>query len=207
MSIDELNNALRSVKEYLETLSNTREHVIKLSRDVLTQCRRLITRCLYGDCNNKYVKSLEEAFNMFKNYAMQHLEIYYSSFYSMVESEYVEAIQFYYIVNEGKIKTVNELNVHPASYVLGLLDVIGELKRYSLELIEKERYDDSLKIFEVAEKIFEEIAELSHIENAIPGLKRRIDVYRKVLDDWRELLIDLLSRVKLRKAIESIKQV
>ncbi|MCI4436636.1 MAG: hypothetical protein JHC33_07480, partial [Ignisphaera sp.] len=43
-------------------------------------------------------------------------------------------------------------------------------------------------------------------ENLVPGLKRKLDVYRKVLDDWKELLVDLISRERLRKLFEQVKQ-
>ncbi|MEL9940038.1 MAG: hypothetical protein QW632_00965 [Ignisphaera sp.] len=197
-------HVINDVKTYLEILSNAKENAIKLSRDILVYCRRLIISCLYNDCNTEYAKKLEEAFSVFRKQVMQHPELLYSNFYTSVEAEYVEAITFYHIVAENKFKTFNELNiVRPASYILGLLDVIGELKRYSLELIEKDKYDESLKIFKLAEKIFNEVSELGHLENVVPGLKRKIDVYRKVLDDWRELLIDLLSRIRLVRTIES----
>ncbi|MEM0026877.1 MAG: hypothetical protein QXT53_02075 [Ignisphaera sp.] len=194
------------VKTYLEMLSSAKENAIKLSRDILVYCRRLITSCLYDNCNPEYAKKLKESFSMFREQIIQHPELLHSNFYISIESEYVEAIIFYHIIVENKFKMFNELNiVHPASYILGLLDVIGELKRYSLELVEKGKHDESLKIFKLAEKIFNEISELSHVENVVPGLKRKIDVYRKVLDDWRELLIDLLSRIKLVRTIESIR--
>jgi len=86
-----------------------------------------------------------------------------------------------------------------------LLDVIGELKRHSLRLIERGGYEESLKVFDIAESVFNQVEELAFAENIIPGLKRKLDIYRKVLDDWKELLIDIISREKLRKVLEGTK--
>jgi predicted translin family RNA/ssDNA-binding protein len=79
------------------------------------------------------------------------------------------------------------------------------LKRHSLRLIERGGYEESLKVFDIAESVFNQVEELAFAENIIPGLKRKLDIYRKVLDDWKELLIDIISREKLRKVLEGTK--
>jgi predicted translin family RNA/ssDNA-binding protein len=79
------------------------------------------------------------------------------------------------------------------------------LKRHSLRLIERGGYEESLEVFDIAESVFNQVEELAFVENIIPGLKRKLDIYRKVLDDWKELLIDIISREKLRKVLEGTK--
>ena len=206
MSHESSESLLDNAKSYLEELYNAREAAIKRSRDVLVMCKRVITKCLRGDSDYlDALKNLAQLFNNFKNFVKSYPELYYSSFYVSIEMEYVEAVEFCTIIHSNTVKSCNELGVNIPSCILGLLDVIGELKRYSLELIRKERYEDSLRILEKAQQIFESIEDLAYYDPIVPGLRRKIDIYRKVIDDWRELLVDILSREELKKAIKSVK--
>jgi len=195
--------SVEELQKYLESLYFAREWLIKHSRDVLTLCRKAIATCVRRNADSdKYVNALKKVFEEYREYAMRYPELYYSNLYRSIESEYVEAVEFCYMVKEGRVASQKELNVSPLSFLLGLLDSIGELKRYSLELIKRGRYDESVKVFEIAENLYNQVEELSFAENVVSGIKRKLDIYRKVLDDWKELLIDIISREKLRKVLE-----
>jgi translin len=191
----------------LEALYTAREWLIKRSRDVLTLCRKAIAKCMRRDASSdEGVNELVKVFEEYREFAKAHPELYYSNFYHSIESEFVEAVEFCYVIKEGRLLPYKSLGVSPVSFILGLLDVIGELKRYSLGLVERGRYEESLKVFEIAENVFNQLEELAFADSVVPGLKRKLDIYRKVLDSWRELLIDVVSREKLRKVVEEAKQ-
>lgn len=192
--------------KYLEALYTAREWLIKRSRDVLTLCRKAIATCMRGDTgSSEHVNVLVRVFKEYREFAKAYPELYFSNFYRSIESEYVEAVELCYAIKEGGLLPYKSLDVAPASFILGLLDVIGELKRHSLRLIERGSYEESLKVFNIAESVFNQVEELAFAENIIPGLKRKLDIYRKVLDNWKELLIDIISREKLRKVLEGTK--
>jgi translin len=198
---------VEELQKYLESLYSAREWLIKRGRDVLTLCRKAIAVCMRGDDNSdEHVEALKRVFEEYREFAKTYPELYYSNFYYSIESEFVEAVEFCYVIREGRLLPYKSLGVSPASFILGLLDVIGELKRYSLGLVERGRYEESLKVFEIAENVFNQVEELAFADSVVPGLRRKLDIYRKVLDSWRELLIDMVSREKLRKVIEEAKQ-
>jgi translin len=198
---------VEELQKHLESLYSAREWLIKRGRDVLTLCRKAVAVCMRGDVNSdEHVEALKRVFEEYREFAKTYPELYYSNFYYSIESEFVEAVEFCYVIREGRLLPYKSLGVSPASFILGLLDVIGELKRYSLGLVERGRYEESLKVFEIAENVFYQVEELAFADSVVPGLRRKLDIYRKVLDSWRELLIDMVSREKLRKVIEEAKQ-
>ncbi|MEM4831296.1 MAG: hypothetical protein QW740_02560, partial [Sulfolobales archaeon] len=146
------------------------------------------------------LSELSRVFQALVESISRHPELFYSNLFYSVAAEYVEAIQLYSVVFEGRLKDLEEIGVHPIPYVLGSIDLIGELKRASLELLRKEEYVESFKYFEVAERIYEELLSIDFADTVIHGFRRKLDVYRKVIDDWRVLLIDIESRVRLEKA-------
>lgn len=188
---------LRIVRDYLNRVEGLREYLIKRSRDVASLCRKVVYVCIRGGDPSKLVLDLRNSFTELHNSVRDAPELLYSNLMHSIAAEYVEALQFYSIVRESRFASLKELNVHPAPYVLGLLDVIGELKRYSLELLKSNRIDESLSLLEKAEYIYDLLSTLDYVDAVLPGFRRKVDVYRKVIDDWRELLVDLRSRKEL----------
>jgi len=65
----------------------------------------------------KEIKALSKVEKGFEYYSMQ------------AHQEYVEAIALYNILGKHSIPSKKELNEETAPYILGLMDLIGEIKR------------------------------------------------------------------------------
>ena len=99
--------------------------------------------------------------------------------------EYAELMTYLSVVRTGKLPRV----AVPAEYYLtGLGDAIGELKRYALELLAKGKRKEAEELYESLEDLYAEYASLAYPGSIVPGLKRKQDVARKVLNDLRETL-------------------
>ena len=200
-----LEEDLQRIKSYLDRVEMAREQFIKQSRDVVSLSRKVIHLCIRGRDPSKSVQELRNRFTELHNFVRDVPELFYSNLLQSIAAEYVEAIQFYSIIKESRFAALDELNVHPVAYILGLADVIGELKRYSLELLMQNRIEDSLSFLEKAEHLYNLLTTLNYADAIAPGLRRKLDVYRKVIDDWKELLIDLKSRKEFIDRIEKIR--
>ncbi len=193
---------LEALKERLANLDATREALVESGREISRLSKRLVSRVLRRDPAGaeEAARELSRAFESLVERVSPYPELYYSGLFYSVAAEYVEAQQLFYAVFRGRLGDPEELRVHPAPYVLGTAELIGELKRLSLELLRSGEYSESFRYFELAEEVYERLSELDFAEPVVPGLRRRLDVYRKVIDDWRVLLIDIESRVKLERA-------
>lgn len=192
---------INEVRRYLEELEEAREQLIKVAREVSQLVRALVSLSIRRrrEDAHRYYQELSDRFKSLLEVSSQHPELTYSNFFYSIAAEYVEAVQLYSIVFEGRLLTLSELNVHPIPYLLGHADLIGELKRLSLEHLRRGEYRESFTYLELAEGIYEELSSIDIADPIVPGLRRKLDVYRKVIDDWKVLLIDIESRVKLEK--------
>jgi len=201
-------DVVESVRGYIDSLDRVREEFIKRSRDLLQTVRRAVLLCVkrrVGEAS-KLVEEASKLYGELKELASKAPEILYSNLFYSVATEYVEAVELYSILSESRIRGAEELGVHPVPFLLGLADVIGELKRVSLELLAEGKEDESRRLLEVAESIYESLMGFAEYPDAIlPGLRRKLDVYRKVLGDWREILVDLSSRRRLEEALKALK--
>jgi len=192
---------LGGVSGYLSELEAARESLLKVSRDVTLLSKRLVSYSIRGLRREAYEvrERLTATYRELLALVSRHPELYYSNLFYSVASEYAEALQLLSVAFEGKLLTAEELGVHPVPYVLSLADLVGELKRASLESLRKGAYDESLRYLDIAEGIYEALESLGVSDAVVPGFRRKLDIYRKVIDDWRELLLDLRSRAELSR--------
>jgi len=194
----------RSIKERLDDLEIAREELIKQGRDIVNLCRNIVTKTVLSEEAEELVKQLKQQFNKLLSSIYQYPELLYANIFYNIAIEYVEAIQLYYITKEHRVLPPDEINVHPVPYLLGLIEVIGELKRLSLEFVRKNRFDDAYSLLEVAENLFNCLSSFSYPDALLPGFRRKLDIYRKVIDDWKKFLLDMESRRKLIQKLDAL---
>lgn len=134
----------------------------------------------------------------------KHEDLKYSGLIYNAISEYVEASILYSLVTNNHIPSCKELNVHHIPYVQGLADVIGELKRLALNSL---MYEDIIKAFyylELMDTIYNNLRVLNYPEPLLPGVRHKVDVGKKVIEDLRSLLIDMKNRLELKKEISKL---
>ena len=111
------------------------------------------------------------------------------------EIEYVETCTYFLILKESRIPSKEELNVELEPYLLGLLDCIGELRRAVYDKINEQNYGKSAFFFDSMRTIFENLSPFSYFDNAVPSLRRKVDLARRLIE---ETYVDLTKINALR---------
>ena len=196
---------VEKARMFLSERDEVREKAIKASRDVIKHSGRMITEIQKGDLNKaeEYLKQLKESTERFLELIRPYPELYYSGMAYNALSEYVEAIILYDIVTGKDIPGYEELGIPPTPYLQGLGDVVGELRRLVLEEIRRGSYDKAWEYFEVMEAIYLALRSLDLPEALAPGVRHKADVARRLTDDTKAFLIDLSSRERLSRLLES----
>lgn len=121
--------------------------------------------------------------------------------------ELSEAVILLSLVSGLEPPTPEELSLPPRSYVLGLADVIGELRRNALDLIRAGRLEEAEKRLELMEEIYLDLASVDELFIHIPGLRRKCDVARRVIEATRGDLTIELRRNALERLIRRLEEV
>jgi translin len=104
------------------------------------------------------------------------------------KSEYVEAVCLFHLITKGELPKFSVLNVEPDEYILGLADLIGELRRRCLDLIRINRIDEATKVFSRMEELYLFVWSFEYPKKIVRGLRHKLDVDRRLLDDTRLIL-------------------
>ncbi len=134
-------------------------------------------------------------------------DLYYSGLVNSAFEEYAEANLFLKIISEGKFVDPREIGVPSESYVLGLADVIGELRRRSLDLIRKGNVKDAEKCLEIMETIYAEIISHDDLLILISGLRRKCDIARRVIEATRGDVTVEIRRSMLNNAMKDLQKI
>ncbi|MCD6469535.1 translin family protein [Candidatus Bathyarchaeota archaeon] len=134
-------------------------------------------------------------------------DLYYSGLVNSAFEEYAEANLFLKIISEGKFVGPREIGVPSESYVLGLADVIGELRRRSLDLIRKGNVRDAEKCLEIMETIYAEIISRDDLLILISGLRRKCDIARRIIEATRGDVTVEIRRSMLNNAMKDLQKI
>jgi len=97
--------------------------------------------------------------------------------------EYVEAEALVRVVEGRELPSAEELQVADEAYVLGMADLIGELRRRALEEMRRGNGPEAERLYELMKEIYELIWPLEYPRSLVPGLRHKLDVMRRVLDE------------------------
>jgi translin len=101
------------------------------------------------------------------------------------EQEYIEAICLHAIINKLSLPDPADCNVSDVNYLLGLADVIGELRRFILDKIRVGETDDLDQILDNMEDIYSHLFSLDYPKGITQDLRRKTDVARGIIEKTR----------------------
>jgi translin len=125
-------------------------------------------------------------------------EIVYGGMFSAALQEYSEANIFLTLVEESRFVSPQEISVPPTDYVLGLADVAGEFRRLALDALREGDIKKGEKCLETMDEIFIELLALDEAYMLVPGLRRKSDIARRIIETTRG---DITQEVR-RKSLE-----
>jgi translin len=93
------------------------------------------------------------------------------------------------------------MKVSKESYVLGLLDCIGELKRLMLDNIRKDQLKEANRIFNVMENLYLILYPFAIFDKIVKEARRKLDVNRSLVEESRAIITEEIRRNHFVKAL------
>ena len=204
MTLKNVKSSLNKITKSLGDIQDSREFLLKNTREIIILCSRSIIAVHKGDLKEgrKNLKQAETLLKKYKKKATGQLRRYLIT----PEQEFVEAACLIAIVEKKEIPSDKKLAVMPESYVLGLLDCVGELKRSIFDKIRIGQIDDANRIFEVMEDLYLQLYTFSMYDKVVKEARRKIDVNRILVDDVRSAITEEKRRTELIKTLRKLEK-
>lgn len=133
-------------------------------------------------------------------------ELVYTGLVNAAFEEYVEAHALLTLIKEERFINPEELGIPSVSYLLGLSDLIGELRRRTLDSLRREDVETAEDCMQKMEQIYVELTAMDDAYLLVPGLRRKCDVARRVIEATRGDLAIEARRSSLERSIKELEK-
>jgi len=198
---------LPSLKTMLKEVKKELTQKEKLREDAQEKVRKITSLSKQGILLS-HQKRLEEAeaqiakarefLGELREVAKEQPAIVYGGMFSDALQEYAEANIFVKLIKESRFVTPQEIDVPPVDFVLGLADVVGEYRRLALDALREGDVKKGEKCLQTMDEIYIELLALDEAYMLVPGLRRKSDVDRRIIEATRG---DITQEVR-RKSLE-----
>jgi translin len=199
-----LKNLLKEIKLELTKKEKLREDAHENMRKAISLSKQAILLSHQKRLNEskKQLEKAKELISKLDESSKEHPAIIYGGMFSAALQEYSEACIFVKLIEESRFITPEEIEVPPVDYVLGLADVVGEFRRLALDALREGDVQKGEKCLQTMDEIYVELEALDEAYMLVPGLRRKNDVARRIIESTRG---DLTQEVR-RKALEDYLQ-
>lgn len=134
-------------------------------------------------------------------------ELVYTGLVNAAFEEYAEANVLLKLIWEDRFIGPEELDVPAVSYLLGLSDVIGELRRRTLDSLRRGDVETAEKCLQRMEQIYVELTAMDDAYLLVPGLRRKCDVARHIIETTRGDLTIEARKSSLERSIKELEKI
>lgn len=204
MTLKNVKPSLNKIAKSLSEVQDAREFLLKNTREIIILCSKSIISVHSGDMKlaKTNLRQADALLKKYKKKATPDLLRYMIT----PEQEFVEAASLIAIVEKKEIPSEIKLGVMPESYVLGLMDCVGELKRMIFDKIRIGDIDNALRVFEIMENLYLHLYPFSMYDKVLKEARRKVDVDRILVDDVRGAITEEKRRSELIKALNKIQK-
>jgi translin len=196
-----LKSILKEVKEELTQKDRVRENAQQNMRKATSLSKQaiLLMHQKKYEKARKLIESSKEIISRLQGSAKEYPDIIYSGMFSAALQEYAEANILLGLIQEARFVTPKEIKVPAVDYVLGLADVIGEYRRLVLDALREGDAEKGEECLQTMDEIYIELMAMDEAYMLVPGLRRKCDIARRIIETTRG---DITQEVR-RKSLEN----
>lgn len=191
-----LGKIVDKIGKSIDEKDKAREQALRSSREIIIGCRKAI-QCLHQelikdaeDYIGKAHSELTQLYKATKDYS----DLSHAGFVENAAQEVVEAKCLLNIMQGKELPDPDEIKTTYSSYLLGLCDVVGELRRRSLDFIRKGKEENANECLGMMEDIYNAIIQFDYPSALIP-IRKKQDMTRGLIERTRgELAIASCER-------------
>jgi translin len=134
----------------------------------------------------------------------EYADLFYSGYTQDALKEYAEASIVYALVQDQPLPTPEALGLEHATYLQGLAEAVGELRRRSLDLLRLGHSQDAERLLGCMDDIYTVLVTMDYPDAITGGLRRLTDIARGVTERTRGDMTISLRQEKLERSLQRL---
>lgn len=196
------------IRESFERQNKIRDEALAQSRNLTRYAARAI-RAIHRDDADLAKEHLTEADALAKALReglSDDPDLYYSGYSQDALKEYCEAHLTVATILNHNWPGPNDLQVPFATYLNGLSEVVGELRRRIMDIMREEHSSEVERLLDVMDDIYAQLVTMDFPDALTYGLRRRTDIARSIIERTQADVTISYRQQKLEKTILDLSQ-
>jgi len=199
--LSEIEEELKERKEVKDELYDAMRKATRLSKQAI-----FLVHKRKFDKAKKMLQETKKLFGKRDEVPVAHKELVYAGIVDAAFQEYTEAHIFLKLVRDSKFVSPQKIGVPSTSYILGLADVVGELRRKALDSLREGDVKDAGKNLEAMELVYNELTGMDEAMHSVSELRRKIDIARRIIESTRGDVTIEVRRSSLERSIKGLEE-
>jgi translin len=194
------------IRQHFDVRTSKRDEALKQARQLTRACS-LAIRAVHRDDQEGMVGNLAEAQSLADNLRDElrsHPELFYAGYTQDSLKEFVEANVTCALIQNQPLQTPEELGVEDATYLNGLAEVVGELRRRTLDILRSGYSQEAERLLGHMDEIYSVLVTMDYPDAITNGLRRQTDLARGIIEKTRGDVTFSLRGQQLTVAIQQL---
>jgi len=189
-AMNNLDGIIEKIDQRISEKEKVREDALRYSRDIIICCRKGIQQ-LHRSLPEGAESFRTQAFAMLKELTeltKNHPDIFNAGFVENAAQEYVELHCLANIMRGEDLPDPDTIGTTYSSYLLGLCDVVGELRRGALDFMLEGNTEKANEYLHHMDRIYDAIMSFDYPSALVP-IKKKQDMVRALIEKTRGELV------------------
>ena len=201
-----LENIADRIRQKFDVRNAMRDQALAQARRLTRACS-LAIRAVHRDDKEVMEAQLAEARRLADNLRDElasHPDLYHAGYSQDALKEFVEANVSCALIQNLPLPTPEELGVEEATYLNGLAEVVGELRRRTMDILRHGYSQEAERLLNTMDEIYAVLVTMDYPDAITNGLRRQTDLARGIIEKTRGDVTFSLRGEQLAQAIRKL---
>ena len=202
--VKNLDDVITEIESRLDEKDEVRELAIKSTRTVARLAGGAIQGMHRGEDVESTLRETHEEVGKLRSLLEDHPDLYHAGFVENAMQEACESFLVHAILQGRELPSPRDCGVTDTAYLLGLGDVVGELRRFALTGLRHGEVAAASGYLDTMEQILDALMRFDY-PTALVALKRKQDVARSLIEKTRGEVAVAARSQELSQKLDSVR--
>lgn len=194
------------IRQNFDVRTAKRDEALKKARQLTRACS-LAIRAVHRDDKEAMEANLAEAqilADTLRQELKSHSDLFFAGYTQDSLKEFVEAKVTCALIQNQALQTPEDLGVEDYTYLNGLAEVVGELRRRTLDILRSGYSEEAERLLGIMDEIYSVLVTMDYPDAITNGLRRQTDLARGIIEKTRGDVTASLRGQQLTEAIRGL---
>ena len=204
--MDKLEEIAERIRQDFESRTAARDKALAQTRTLTRHCANAI-RAVHRDEYDTVRADLASARSLVESLRTglkDYPDLYFAGYTQDALKEYAEATIFYGLIADQRLPEPEEIDLESATYLKGLAEAVGELRRRCLDILRHGYSDEAERLLSYMDDIYAILVTMDYPDAITGGLRRLTDIVRSLNERTRGDMTISLRQEHLEESLKRL---